>query len=171
CRDDVGTVYAASDAVVLTSANEGTPVSVIEAQAAGLPVVSTDVGGVRDVVGAGRSGFVVARGDDDALVDRMDRLANDPALCSRFGELGRERAWARYGVPRLVDDVDRLYRELLQQAAPRSRRVVAARPRPLVPTQSTRAVARTGRPLSIVIVSQYFPPEVGATQSRMQAFA
>jgi glycosyltransferase involved in cell wall biosynthesis len=170
-RDDVGTVYAASDAVVLTSANEGTPVSVIEAQAAGLPVVSTDVGGVRDVVAEGRSGFVVPPGDLDALVGRLALLADDPALRARFGEVGRERASSRYGVPRLVADVDRLYRELLEQAAPRTRRVVTERPRPLVPTLAGRRVGRTGRPLRIVLVSQYFPPEVGATQSRMQAFA
>ena len=73
-RTDVGAVYAASDAIALTSANEGTPVTVIEAQAAGKPVVSTDVGGVRDIVADGVSGFVVPPGDVDAVADRL-RLA------------------------------------------------------------------------------------------------
>ena len=170
-REDVGTVYAASDAVVLTSANEGTPVSVIEAQAAGLPVVSTDVGGVRDVVAEGISGFVVAPGDLDALAGRIELLARDRELCRRLGDAGRGRARERYGVPRLVSDVDTLYRELLASGAPRTRSRVDVRARPLVPTLSERRVERTGRPLRIVLVSQYFPPEIGATQSRMQAFA
>lgn len=170
-RDDVGTVYAASDAVVLTSANEGTPVSVIEAQAAGLPVVSTDVGGVRDVVVDGESGFVVAPGDIGALADSVERLARDGDLRLRLGEAGRGRARERYGVPRLVADVDTLYRELLARGASRTRRVVAERAQPLVPTLPHRTVSRTERPLRIVLVSQYFPPEIGATQSRMQAFA
>lgn len=160
-REDVGVIYAASDAVALTSANEGTPVSVIEAQAAGLPVVSTDVGGVRDVVADGASGFVVDRGDVAAVADRLARLAGDRDLAARLGAAGRDRALARYGVPRLVGDVDRLYRELLEQAVPR----------PLTPALPALRVRRAERSLRIVLVSQYFPPEVGATQSRMQSFA
>ena len=91
-RTDVGTIYAASDVVVLTSANEGTPVTVIEAQAAGKPVVSTDVGGVRDIVTDGVSGFVVPPGDMDALADRLKALAADPDLRARFGRCRPRRA-------------------------------------------------------------------------------
>ena len=170
-RSDVGDVYAAADAVVLTSANEGTPVSVIEAQAAGLPVVSTDVGGVRDVVVEGGSGFVVDAGDVDAVAERLSRLGADRGLRERLGAAGRERAISRYGVPRLVADVDRLYRELLSQAEPRTHRVVSAGARPLPPAFPAVRIARASRSLRIVIVSQYFPPEIGATQSRMQSFA
>jgi glycosyltransferase involved in cell wall biosynthesis len=170
-RSDVGTVYAAADAVALTSANEGTPVSVIEAQAAGLPVVSTDVGGVRDVVVDGESGFVVARGDIAAVSDRLERLADDAGERARMGAAGRDRATARYGVPRLVAEIDSLYRELLRQADPVTRRVIDATARPLVPSMPALRVQPAQRALRIVLVSQYFPPEVGATQSRMQSFA
>jgi glycosyltransferase involved in cell wall biosynthesis len=170
-RSDVGAIYAASDTVVLTSANEGTPVSVIEAQAAGLPVVSTDVGGVRDIVADGLSGFVVPPGDVDAIAERLARLARDPALRAEMGRVGRERTGERYSVPRLVRDVDLLYRELLAQAEPRSRRVVTARRRPLPRANEARRIPRAPVSLRIVLVSQYFPPEVGATQSRMQSFA
>jgi glycosyltransferase involved in cell wall biosynthesis len=170
-RSDVGSIYASADAVVLTSANEGTPVSVIEAQAAGLPVVSTDVGGVRDVVADGQSGFVVSPGDPDAVAERLARLAVAPELRERFGQEGRARAGSRYSVPRLVRDVDLLYRELLAQARPRTRAVVGARPRPLPRALPGLQTSRSSRPLRIVLVSQYFPPEVGATQSRMQSFA
>jgi hypothetical protein len=171
-RSDVGAVYAAADAVALTSANEGTPVSVIEAQAAGLPVVTTDVGGVRDVVVDGESGFVVPGGDPEAVAERLEILAADARLRERLGSAGRARAVRRYGVPRLVEDVDALYRELLVQSdRGRSSRVVTARTRPLTratPFQSSRSPKRL---LRIVLVSQYFPPEVGATQTRIQAFA
>ena len=88
--------YAAFDALVLPSANEGTPVSVIEALAGGRPVVATRVGGVPDVVRDGVDGFLVEPGDIDALAERLGRLAADPALAARMGEAGRARVLERY---------------------------------------------------------------------------
>src|SRR5581483_11480172 len=170
-RSHVGAVYAAADAVALTSANEGTPVSVIEALAAGRPVVSTDVGGVADVVEDARTGFLIPAGDVDLFADRLRRLEADRSLGASMGERGRARVLERYSVPRLVSDVDTLYRELLRQAQPRSRSVVAAGPRPLSPTLAGGHVPRASRILDVLIVSQYFPPEIGATQARMQSFA
>jgi glycosyltransferase involved in cell wall biosynthesis len=167
-RSDVGAIYAASDVIALTSANEGTPVTVIEAQAAGKPVVSTDVGGVRDVVTDGVSGFVVPPGDMDAVADRLRTLAADPELRVRLGEAGRG-AGERYSVPRLVNDIDHLYRELLARAP--ARRAARSAPTPLVRALPATAVERAPRSLRIVLVSQYFPPEIGATQTRIQAFA
>ena len=90
--DDVAECYAAFDAVALSSANEGTPVTVIEAQAAGLPVVSTDVGGVRDVVADGESGFLVPPGDVDAMADALAMLAGAPELRSSIRRAGSGRA-------------------------------------------------------------------------------
>ena len=114
-QEDVAPFYAAFDALVLPSSNEGTPVSAIEALAAGRPVVATRVGGVPDVVQEGRDGFLVEPGDTDGLADRLAELARDPALRERMGGAGRERVLPRYAVERLVDDVDRLYRSLLQE--------------------------------------------------------
>jgi glycosyltransferase involved in cell wall biosynthesis len=113
---EVAPYYAFFDALLLPSANEGTPVVAIEALAAGLPVVATDVGGVGDVVEDGVDGFLVAAGDVDALADRLQRLAADPGLRQRLGEAGAERVPERYAVERLVDDMDGLYRELLAEA-------------------------------------------------------
>ncbi len=115
-QEDVAPYYAAFDALVLPSGNEGTPVSAIEALAAGRPVVATRVGGVPDVVRDGKDGFLVEAGATDDLADRLERLARDPALRERMGEQGRARVLPRYAVHRLVDDVDRLYRSLLQAA-------------------------------------------------------
>src|SRR5205809_562779 len=113
-REDVAPFYAAFDALVLPSSNEGTPVSAIEALAAGRPVVATRVGGVPDVVQEGEDGFLVEPGATDELADRLARLAHDPELRERMGRAGRERVLPRYAVARLIDDVDRLYRSLLR---------------------------------------------------------
>ena len=79
-RSDVGEVYAAVDAFCLTSANEGTPATIIEAQAAGLPVVATNVGGVADIVRDGESGILADAGDVEGVADGLARLAEDAAL-------------------------------------------------------------------------------------------
>lgn len=163
-RSDVAAVYAASDIIALTSANEGTPVTVIEALAAGRPVVSTNVGGVADVVADGRSGLLVPRGDVSATAAALRRLAEDDELRDEFAGAARADVAQRYSISRLVDDVDRLYRELLE-------RPVLHPVRPLPPALSARAIPAAPRSLRVLVVSQYFPPEIGATQSRMQAFA
>ena len=120
-QEDVAPFYSAFDALVLPSSNEGTPVSAIEALAAGRPVVATRVGGVPDVVQEGEDGFLVEPGATDDLADRLAQLARDPALRERMGKAGRERVVPRYAVGRLVDDVDRLYRSLLSEEAVRRR--------------------------------------------------
>jgi glycosyltransferase involved in cell wall biosynthesis len=112
-QEEVAPWYAAFDAVVLPSSNEGTPATAIEALAAGRPVVATRVGGVPDVVRDGEDGFLVEPGDVEALGDRLADLASDPARRERMGEAGRARVPSRYAVGRLVEDMDRLYRSLL----------------------------------------------------------
>ena len=112
-QEEVAPFYAAFDAMILPSGNEGTPVSAIESLAAGRPVVATRVGGVPDVVRDGEDGFLVDLGAVDQLADSLERLAEDPALRDAMGNAGRARVLSRYSVRRLVDDVDRLYRTLL----------------------------------------------------------
>ncbi len=115
-QEEVAPFYAAFDAMILPSINEGTPVSAIEALAAGRPVVATRVGGVPDVIREGEDGFLVEPGDVDALAERLARLAADPELRERLGTAGRARVIPRYSVERLVDDIDLLYRSLLASA-------------------------------------------------------
>ncbi len=116
-RSDVGAVFRASDVVALTSANEGTPVSLIEALAAGCAVVTTDVGGAADVVDGGAAGLLVPPGDLKAFVDRLEELARSPERRRMLGRAGRRHVLSRYSVDRLVDDVDALYRSLLRAQA------------------------------------------------------
>ena len=112
-QDDVGPFYSAIDALLLPSANEGTPVSVIESLAAQRPAVATRVGGTPDVIRDGIDGFLVEVGDAEAVADRLAELAADPERRSQMGAEGRARVLGRYGVERLVDDIDLLYRSLL----------------------------------------------------------
>jgi glycosyltransferase involved in cell wall biosynthesis len=112
-QPEVAGFYRLFDAFFLPSVNEGTPVSAIEALATGTPVVANRVGGVPDVVRDGIDGFLVEPGDVEGAAERLEALARDPGLWTRLGEAGRERVRARYAVTRLVDDVDRLYRSLL----------------------------------------------------------
>ncbi|MCW3043390.1 MAG: glycosyltransferase [Actinobacteria bacterium] len=117
---DLPVLYGALDVVVLTSRNEGTPVALIEAGAAGRPVVATDVGGVAEVVRDGASGFVVPPGDAAALAARVGTLLDDPEAARAMGLAGREWVRARFGSERLVDDLTALYGELTDaRGAPR----------------------------------------------------
>jgi glycosyltransferase involved in cell wall biosynthesis len=121
-QEEVGRYYDAIDALVLPSGNEGTPVSVIEALAAGRPVVATRVGGTPDVVRDGTDGFLVELGDVESLAARLTELAADPEQRSRMGATGRQHVRERYSVGRLVDDTEELYRRLLRRRADALRR-------------------------------------------------
>ena len=112
-QEDVAGYYRLFDAFVLPSVNEGTPVSAIEALASGTPVVANRVGGVPDVVRDGLDGFLVDPGDVASAGAKIAVLAGDDGLRKKMGEAGRERVLERYAVSRLIDDVDRLYRSLL----------------------------------------------------------
>ena len=104
-------LYAALDVVALTSLSEGTPVALIEAAAAGRPVVATDVGGVSEVVEAG--GYLAPSGDGGALADAIESLLADPTLRARMGAAGREGLADRYSAERMGTAMAELYRELL----------------------------------------------------------
>lgn len=121
-RTDIPSVYAALDAVVLTSLNEGTPLSLIEAMAAGKPVVASVVGGVRDLLGDQEEeldgfrrydrGIGFDSGNALALQKSLTYLANSEKLRVELGEKGNEFVRVSYSKERLVEDIKALYREL-----------------------------------------------------------
>lgn len=111
-RRDLPEVYAGLDAVALSSRNEGTPVALIEAMAAGRPVVATAVGGVPDLVEDEVSGILVPPGHARALADAVVRLARDGETRASFGRRGREAA-RRFEAPHLIEALDALYRSEL----------------------------------------------------------
>ena len=116
-RRDMAAVYGDLDVVVNCSRNEGTPVALIEALAAGRPVVATRVGGTPDLLGDGRRGLLVPPGDAAALAAGVvDALRRSGPLLARVRE-GQAYALARHSSRRLIDDMDALYRELLSRPA------------------------------------------------------
>jgi glycosyltransferase involved in cell wall biosynthesis len=112
-RADLDRLYADLDVVVLTSKNEGSPVALIEAMAAGRPVVSTRAGGVEDVVTDGETGLLVPVGDAGAVARAVLHLLEDPHDAARLGAAARAAVVPRFSSGRLVDDIDALYRRLL----------------------------------------------------------
>jgi glycosyltransferase involved in cell wall biosynthesis len=109
---DLAPYYAAADEVVLTSDNEGMPVSLIEASMAGRPCVTTDVGSAREVVDSGRTGLVVAT-NAEAVADALLSLLSDRGLRESMGAAAREHAERNFGDERLAEDHRRLYRRLM----------------------------------------------------------
>jgi len=122
-RRDMPDVCFASDVVVLTSDNEGTPVSLIEAQAAAVPVAATDVGGVRSAVVDGETGILAAAEDEAGFAAAVRRLLRDPARAGAMAEAGRKHAAARYRLERLVADIDHLYHAQLKEKGARGRSI------------------------------------------------
>ncbi|WP_327588924.1 glycosyltransferase [Nonomuraea sp. NBC_00507] len=113
-RKDVETVYAAADVVLLTSDNEGTPLTLIEAGMVGTPSVSTRVGSVAEIVKDGETGLL-ASNDVGELAEKTARLLTDPMLARRLGEAARDWTNASFSVERLVADTEALYRSLVQE--------------------------------------------------------
>lgn len=112
-RREIADVCYASDVVVLTSDNEGTPVSLIESQAAAVPVVATDVGGIRAVVRDRETGFVRGVDDVDGLAAAVGELVNEPTMRERMAAAGRAHVTSLYTLERLTADHAALYDELL----------------------------------------------------------
>ncbi|MBB4935784.1 glycosyltransferase involved in cell wall biosynthesis [Streptosporangium album] len=110
-RKDVETVYSAADVVLLTSDNEGTPLTLVEAGMAGTPAVSTRVGSVAEIVQDGRTGLL-AGADADELAGQVVRLLSDPDLARRMGEAACRWTTTSFNVERLVADTEALYRSL-----------------------------------------------------------
>lgn len=111
-RRDLPTIYAATDVFALTSRNEGTPVALIEAMAAGVPGVSTDVGGVGDVIASEAMGVRVAVDDVAGFSTAVERLLGDPAARLAMGAAARAHVLSRYDIVRLTSDMDMLYQSL-----------------------------------------------------------
>jgi glycosyltransferase involved in cell wall biosynthesis len=115
-QSDIQKVLSAADIVVLTSDNEGTPLSLIQAGMAGLPVVTTNVGSVPEVVLDGVTGIVTTLGVQE-IADALEKLVLDKDLRHRLGHKAQEFTLANFGVQRLVHDHEELYKTLLSSQA------------------------------------------------------
>ncbi len=110
--DDMAGLFAQVDAVVLPSYREGLPKSLIEAAACGLPLITTDVPGCREVVTDNIDGLLIPPRDADALADAIARLQDDPQLAQRLGEAARAKALAEFDERIVIRKTLEVYREL-----------------------------------------------------------
>jgi glycosyltransferase involved in cell wall biosynthesis len=118
-RNDVPQLLAGADVFVLSSRSEGLPMSVLEAMAAGLPVVATDVGGVSELVLEGETGLLVPRGDTTALAQALERLLRDADLRRRMGATARARVEREFDLTSFQEAHVELYcRELERRGLP-----------------------------------------------------
>jgi len=115
CRSDVPDLLSIMDIFCLTSFKEGLPISLIEAMAAGLPVVGTDVEGIRDVIIPNRNGFLVQLEDIDGLKKVLSMLLQDESMRKRMGQESREMARSRYSLDRTVDEYQNLFLSVVEE--------------------------------------------------------
>ncbi len=114
-RDDLLDAYSRSALVTLSSRQENAPLAIIEAMAAGIPVVATRVGGVPDLVTENETGYLVAAGDDRALAGRILELLADADLRRRFGLEAREQAERRFQAKAVASRYLMLYQQLVDR--------------------------------------------------------
>ncbi len=115
-RGDLPALYAAMDVFVLTSLNEGTPVSLIEAMAAGVPAVATSVGGVPDVIEQGVTGVLIPPRQPQALAQALADVVMQPERAGRMAACARQMVRERFDSVRLVEEVEAMYRASLTAA-------------------------------------------------------
>jgi len=118
-RRDLPRIYADLDVLVVSSDNEGTPVSAIEAMASGCPVAATRVGGLPDLITDGDTGFLVQPRNDEELSSAVLRLLHNPETARNMSRKALTMARERFSVKRLIADMDHLYTELVEEKAVR----------------------------------------------------
>lgn len=112
---NIGEFNSGMDIIALTSKNEGTPVSLIEAQAGGLPVISTDVGGVKDIVANEKTGFIVPVNNLELYAEKLKKLITDQKLREKMSQNGWDHVREQFHYTRLVKNMEDYYRELLEK--------------------------------------------------------
>lgn len=117
-RNDVPEVLSKSDIFILSSNWEGVPMSILEAMAAGKPVIATKVGGIPELVKDGETGILVSPGDKETLAQAILRLAKDPELRQRMGKEGQRRAIERFDIAQTSREYEALYLKLLRKDKP-----------------------------------------------------
>jgi glycosyltransferase involved in cell wall biosynthesis len=115
-RDDVPDLLPQWDIYLLSSVIEGMPNALLEAMAAGMPVVTTDAGGCAEIVEDGVSGLLVPKADARALADALERICRDPTLAARLAEAGTTRVRKHYSLDAMITTMDIAYREALGRA-------------------------------------------------------
>jgi glycosyltransferase involved in cell wall biosynthesis len=115
-QTNISAVFSIADLVMLSSDNEGTPISLIQSQLMGIPVISTDVGSVREVMVDGKSGLLIDKEIENSLQD-IYKLMNDAEKRGSMGQLAREFARNKFGIDRFLNEHEKLYASLFSNQA------------------------------------------------------
>jgi glycosyltransferase involved in cell wall biosynthesis len=114
-RLDVPDLLQAMDIFVLPSYSEGVSLALLEAMAAGLPVIATAVGGTPEVVTDGETGLLIPPRDSDALAGALERLLVDPGWAKEMGARARGHVEANYSLDRFGRELNAIYEELIEK--------------------------------------------------------
>jgi glycosyltransferase involved in cell wall biosynthesis len=114
--------YGALDVFCLSSNSEGMPLTLLEALASGVPIVSTDVGGIPEIIESGKTGMLVPKGSAKALAERIMELLLDPARAMALALNGREMVRTRFPAQKMIKATEQVYKEVLDKSAARSNR-------------------------------------------------
>ena len=109
-RADAREILRVMDVFVLASLYEGLPVSILEAMAAGIPVVATNIGGIKEVVLNGKTGFLVKPGNSSALADKIKEVLENEEMGKKFGKLGFKRVKEEFSIDKTVNRIENLWK-------------------------------------------------------------
>jgi glycosyltransferase involved in cell wall biosynthesis len=112
---DIATFNAGMDIICLTSKNEGTPVSLIEAQAAGIPIIATNVGGIKDVILEDKTGYIVDKDDIDGFAEKLRELIENENKRQLMSQNGWSFVEDKFQYPNLIKNMDEYYKSLLKE--------------------------------------------------------
>lgn len=112
-RSDIANLLVAADCFLMTSISEGIPLTIIEAMAANLPVVSTAVGGIPEMIAHGKSGFLAEAKDSSALANHLGLLSQDSDLRSSIADAGRAQAEAKFSLDQMLSSYSNIYQEMI----------------------------------------------------------
>jgi glycosyltransferase involved in cell wall biosynthesis len=111
-RHDIGKILSACDVVILCSDNEGIPLTLIQASQAGLPIISTDVGSVNDIVIDGETGLLT-EANTQSLIHAVDELTSDPVKMEQFGRAGKLRSESLFSLSGMIQAHEKLYSQVI----------------------------------------------------------
>jgi len=138
-RNDVPELLAGACVFALVTHMEGLPLGILEGMRAGLPVIASDVGGVRESIDDGRTGFVIPHGDNETLLKRLEVLIGDAEVRRQMGAAGRQKFENQFGYGAMLEKTMNIYRAACRDRAPSQRP-----PTRLVPVATSEASERRG---------------------------
>jgi glycosyltransferase involved in cell wall biosynthesis len=113
--DEMRPFFETVHVLAVSSVAEGTPLSIVEAMGAAVPIVATAVGGIPEQVTDGGNGFLVEPRNPAALAERIGSVLSDPEAAARLGEAGRVRALREFSVETMTDAIESVYEDALRQ--------------------------------------------------------